>query len=106
MDTANLQEHEILQVSYTNAKGEPSNRHIIPTRVPEDFIKAVDVSDLDSNKREAMQLLLKEYSKYVNQSLETIHSFEDWFEVTVGQPIEMDVKWRTFKLDKLDLIEE
>lgn len=105
IDTRSVQKHELLDVTYTNAKGEYSERTIIPTTVPPSNIKAIDVTGMDDEKREAIQTLLKEYSHYVEQCMETVYTFEDWFNHISGEKPTEEIQWRTFSIDKLDVNE-
>jgi len=105
-----LKSHEIQNIKYTKDLGrsgeisrvEITERTIIPTFVPKPNIKAVDVTDLSPEDRDALLALLIEYNEYVVSKTESIFNFEDW--VAHSALVDIQPKWRTFKLDNLTLI--
>lgn len=108
-----LKQHEVAHVRYTKNKqvddvlsvGSVTDRTIIPTFVPPQNIKAIDVSDMCELEQEGVCALLKEYSEYYNTMAKTIFSFNDWLEHT-HQIDHSDIKWRTFKLEGLKEVED
>ena len=91
-----LKEGVVQQIVYGDSDGK---RDIIPTFVPDQNVKAIDVTDLSFDKKNDMEFLVQEYAEYVEQASKTIFNFEDWVELTKGKNI--SPKWRTFKLSNL-----
>jgi hypothetical protein len=64
--------------------------------VPKDSLRAIDVSDLTSEQQRAMAELVSGYKNYLAERMATVFKFEDW--VAQTQNLEVQPKWRTFKL--------
>lgn len=80
------------------------DRTVIPTFVPNlDNFKAVDVSELSEEARAEMLELLEEYHQYYTDRAKAIFNFEDWVEHSRGGKLK--VKWRTFNLDRTELLD-
>jgi hypothetical protein len=103
-----LKANKLAHIRYTREtsiggiKGEIKERVIVPTYVPGDTIKAIDVSDLDALQAMEIRILTEEYGAYVQSKTNTIFSFEDWLD-HIGQS-KIDLKWRTFKLSNTKVI--
>ncbi len=81
---------------------ETTHRVIVPTYVPSENIKALDVSDLKPLEAMELRMLMEEYTTYVESKTKTIFNFEDWLDHT-GQK-SYDLKWRTFKPEQTHVI--
>jgi hypothetical protein len=88
-----------VRIGYTNAKGESSERWIVPTFVPLQNIKALDVSDLSEENRELMEQLVQEHLKYRDEHAKLALDFAEWVKQETGTAIEP--KYRTFKIDSI-----
>lgn len=86
-------------------KGEHSERWIIPTFIPKANIKALDVSHLDEEQREAMVELWAEYQNYYRAAVDALFDFETWVEHSTNENIDENIKWRTFNPEKITLLE-
>lgn len=100
----NLKTNQIAHIEYTNAREELTERHIIPTFVPEPRIKALDVTDLSEDERDELKTLYEEYTQYYNDFVRQIFSFDDWVNHTHNKDIS-DLKWRTFKINKTKILD-
>ena len=88
---------EITDILYlSESKNELTQRTIIPTFVPRQTIKSIDVSDLTPDQRLELQALYREYAKYYDDFIINAFNFETWVEHTKGQTI--SPKWRAFIL--------
>lgn len=76
-----------------------SSRTIVPTSVPNDSVKAIDVTDLPPTQRLHMAKLASEYQQYVALQQARMFTFEDWAAHTHDEHVEPT--WRTFKLSGL-----
>lgn len=85
-------------------KGEVTDRAIIPTYIPGDAVKALDVSDLSETQALELQNFSIEYAKYVEEKMNTVFSFEDWISHTQSTKSTPTLKYRTFKLNSLEVI--
>lgn len=95
-----LTENKITSIVYeSKSKGEISSRVIVPTSVPADFVRAIDVSDLQPQEREEMAQLYAEYREYREEFMSRLFNFETWVEHTKNKSV--TPKWRAFKLDGL-----
>lgn len=94
-----LQESKITPVTYDSTTKGKSDRVIIPTFVPNDVVRAIDVTDLDAAERQAMANLYEAYKQYREAAAATLFNFETWVEHQTGKQI--DVKWRAFKVSGL-----
>ncbi len=84
-------------------KGEVTDRVILPTYIPGDSVKALDVSTLTESEALKLQEYHEEYAEYVQNKMSTIFNFEDWLSHTKGKDIS-DLKYRTFKVDSIEVI--
>lgn len=87
----------------SRGKGEVTERVIIPTYVPSQNIKALDVTSLSSEDREELLDIWKAYEEYRDTQINALYNFEDWYDHT--QPTENKVepvKWRTFIPDNVE----
>lgn len=88
---------------YKGHIGEISERVILPTYIPSDNVKALDVSSLTEAEALKLQSYYEEYVEYVETKMATIFNFEDWLDHTKGRTYP-DLKYRTFKVDSLLVI--
>lgn len=99
-----MKHNELTHVRYTKRSGDVSERYIIPTFIPQQNIKAIDVTELGEQEREQVVKFLEQYANYYQQAINKVFSFEDW--VSHTQNVEgLNVKWRTFNIDRLEPIE-
>lgn len=99
-----LKSGERATIMYTSAsKGETTKRVIIPSYVPNDSIKALDVSELTEAEQLSTQLFFAEYVAYQEERRATSFTFEDWLQQTHN--VDISAKWRTFKLGGIINIE-
>jgi len=91
-----LVEATVTPVVYEKSTSETSDRVIIPTYVPTDAVKAIDVTELEPAERQEIAALYKEYAEYKESFVNRMFNFEDWLEHTQG--VSYDLKWRTFKV--------
>lgn len=95
-----LHEGQLNNIVYKSAsKEEVTDRVIIPTFVPSDNVKAIDVTDLPGNERVEILDLVNQYAAYKKQFMENMFSFETWVEHTKGKALAP--KWRTFTTDRI-----
>lgn len=90
-----LVKHNVATIKYTKANGEESNRDIIPTFVPGN-VKALDVSDMDVDTKELLLSRLEDYSKYTQEIMSTMMTFDKWLEATHSKKPIDGIQWRTF----------
>lgn len=83
-------------------KGEKTDRVVIPTYIPGDAVKALDVSHLKEQEAFEIQRLHDDYVSYVEGKMKTIFSFEDWIDHTQTKTV--DLKYRTFKSENLEVV--
>jgi hypothetical protein len=91
-----LNESEITSIVYEKDSGEQSARVIIPTSVPKDLIRALDVSELEPAERQDLLNLYTEYKQYTAAFLENMFNFETWVDHTHNRTVKP--KWRAFKV--------
>lgn len=103
---------ELTHIQYEKAtdlgggrKGEITERYVIPTFVPQPNIKALDVTDLSEEERDELQELYAEYAEYYTNAVRSLFSFEDWVTHTRGEDAKPDVKWRTFKMENVKVLD-
>lgn len=90
-------------VRYTKGNGETTERTIIPTYLPQpryQNVKALDVTDLDSEEREVLETAVREYNEYLEAQRQTLFTFEEFVDHTRQTTVRP--KWRTFKPDQLE----
>jgi hypothetical protein len=92
-----LEQGVLVDIVYlSESKKELTTRRIIPTFVPRQTIKSIDVSDLSPEDRASMLALYDEYTKYYEAFLDNAFNFETWAEHAKG--IHISPKWRAFRL--------
>lgn len=94
--------HELAHIKY---KGETDQRVVIPTYVPSTNMKAIDVTALSDDERDALQILLRGYDEYYKACAKNIFSFEDWMSHVTGETNLPEVSWRTFRLENTEKID-
>lgn len=94
-----LVENEITSIVYEKESGDTSARVILPTQVPKDLIRAIDLSELDPAQRAELAQMYVEYKEYVSTYMEKMFNFETWAEHTQNK--EIKPKWRAFKVSGL-----
>jgi len=88
---------EFVDIVYeSETKKEVSKRTVIPTFVPRQTMKSIDVSELSLGEQVEMQALYREYTKYYDDFIINAFNFETWVEHTKGKTIAP--KWRAFIL--------
>lgn len=104
---AKLEENKI---QYTKANGDISTRTIIPIWVPKPHlanVKSIDVTSLSVSQRNTVKKIAEDYVMYVDGRMNDTLSFDDFLSVMGNDkdaPSSL-FKWRTFKPDKIELIE-
>jgi hypothetical protein len=97
--------HKVSTIRYTKDTGETTARTIIPTFVPHQNIKAVDVTDLSADDTERMEVLVREYYEdYLEARKATTFTLEDWLHATGELDMSSKVKYRTFKMKNVEEI--
>lgn len=99
-----LENHKAVDITYNKRVGgsgelkrfEITDRTIIPTHLPTDSFKALDVTGLTESDVSVMEKQLAEYAEYYEAVVNTVFSFEDWISLTYGEGADENVKWRTF----------
>lgn len=94
-----MKEHQISNVEYVDKKNEKSTRTIIPYKIPEENIRAIDVSDLPEGEREEMRQYLTEYNNYIKSLENQRFTLEDFISHSKGK--EIKPKWRFFNKDRI-----
>lgn len=99
-----LKKSQVAQITYEKDSkgGEPTSRTVIPTYVPGDFVRAVDITELSQEQQDKMVDLYQQYQRYCDMFMSTMFNFETWLEHTRNTYIKP--KWRTFKPDKLKIV--
>jgi len=97
-----IKAHTVQKITYKKSAADISERYIVPVSVPGN-IKALDVSDLDEEKRSEVGEYCKEYNEYLKQHMKQAFSFEDWLAHT--QNVDFRAKWRTFKPEQTEVSE-
>lgn len=95
----NLIENQMTSIVYEKEGGETSARVIIPTHVPKDLIKAIDLSETDPVQRAEIANRYEEYKQYVAAQLKNMMTFEGWVSHSYNE--EYKLKWRSFKVSGL-----
>ena len=93
-----LTEAKITRMNYNEA-GEQTTRTVIPMSVPKDFMRAIDVAELDPEAQQRMETLIAEYKEYMATIMKSAFTFENWVDHTYNE--EITPKWRSFKLAKI-----
>lgn len=101
-----LKQYELQNIRYSKidpTKGvQFTERVIVPTFVPKDNIKAIDVSDLSEDQQQDVLQYLQEYAEYVKEFQQSMFKFEDW--VAHTKNIYIEPKWRTFKKENTKVL--
>ncbi len=107
-----MKSNELTHIQYEKAtdlgsgsKGEITERYVIPTFVPQPNMKALDVTELTEAEREEMAALFSEYSEYYKQQAKNIFTFEDWLSHTRGDDTDVEIKWRTFRMANVEVLD-
>jgi hypothetical protein len=105
-----MKQNKVAHVEYTRAtnlgsgkEGEVSDRYIIPTFIPQDNIKALDVTELTEDQRNEMQDLWEQYQAYYTAAVTALFDFETWVEHSTNKKV--TPKWRTFKKGNIKLLD-
>lgn len=109
-----LKSKEINKIRYTRSTnlgegeaGDVTERYIFPFFVPPPNVKAIDVTGWKKEAREDAAKIFREYAEYYEQQMKTVFTFEDWLEHRFGSKKAVDpVKWRTFKLENIEVLED
>lgn len=89
---------ETTTIVYVKTSGEMTVRDIIAIGVPQDQVKAIDVTGWDQVSCSVTESLVAEYNEYKESQIKKIFGFEDWLAHT-SRGSDYGFKWRTFKLD-------
>ena len=101
-----MKHNTIAHIEYTRStdiggvKGDTTERFIIPTYIPPQNIKALDVTQLNEDQRDELLTQWEEYQEYYSNQLQTLFSFNDWLEHTSNATT--NVKWRAFKPENIE----
>ena len=99
-----MKPYKLINIEYTKQlnenETETTRRAIIPTFVPQQNIKAIDVTDLPEDKQDELLEYLTEYNEYVKERQKQIFKFEDWLEHS--KSVYIEPKWRTFKIENTE----
>lgn len=105
-----MKQNQILHIEYTRAtnlgggeEGDVTERYIIPTFIPQENIKALDVTDLTEPERAKVQTLWEQYQEYYRAAAATLFDFETWVEHTTTETV--TTKWRTFKKENTKILD-
>lgn len=92
-----------VKIKYDKGNGEPvTERYIIPTNIPVDYISAFDVSELNEDEQKSFNELYNQYLEYVELYKKRMFKFEDWLE-HVNEDVGK-LKYRRFKIDKTEIL--
>jgi protocatechuate 3,4-dioxygenase beta subunit len=94
-----LSEAKLESIIYTDSKGDVTLRTIVPTSVPRDTVRAIDVSELPADDQRQVQVLVEDYKEYVAVHMNAMFNFEQW--CAHAHQISFDPKWRSFKVDSI-----
>ena len=105
-----MRKNELTTIRYTkvineSSKGdgvEETQRYIIPTTLPGNNIKALDVTDLPNEQRTQIAEYHIEYARYLSNHMKQAFSFEDWLSHSKG--VDFTPKWRTFKPNQTEIL--
>lgn len=86
-------------------KGELTERYVIPTFVPMPNMKALDVTNLSDEEQKELETAYGEYTLYYKLAASKIFTFEDWLTHSRGEDTTPELKWRTFKLDNMTVLD-
>jgi len=92
-----------MKIKYDKGDGSVvAEREIIPTNIPQDFISAFDVSELDKSDQQKLKDLYIAYGEYVDLFKKNMFSFENWLEHI--NETDIKPKWRRFTVDKTEIL--
>jgi len=92
-----------MKIKYDKGDGSViTEREIIPTNIPQDYISAFDVSDLNDDDKEKLKDYYVDYNEYVKLFKQNMFSFEDWLEHI--NETDIKPKWRRFTVDKTKIL--
>lgn len=95
-----LTENQVTTIVYENVnKGETTSRVVIPTSVPKDVVRAIDVDVLTAAERTDLLEMLLEYREYTKVYMDGMFNFETWAEHAKNRKLQ--VNWRSFKVSGL-----
>lgn len=98
-----MQEGQTYNVHYVSiVDGNETWRTIIPTVIPPEHIKAIDVSHLSPVQQETMSKLVSDYAEYKKAFVSRMFNLEDWIAHTTGQQVVLE--HRTFAINNLDVL--
>lgn len=98
METNNIT-HIEYEKTTGDRKGEITKRFVVPTYVPGNNMKAIDVTDLSEEEREEVVELHTEYVEYYKQAVANLFTFEGWLDHTRDN--HPNLKWRTFCMENV-----
>lgn len=75
---------------------------IIPTDIPLDNVKALNVSSCNQQERQIIKNMCSEYQNYLNEHISKAFNFEEWIEQSYPSFDVNNVKW--IKINKTDLV--
>lgn len=109
-----LKPKEINHIRYTRTTslgegetGEVTERYIFPFFVPSPNVKAVDITGFTEEAKGDVAKLFKEYVEYYEQQMKTVFTFENWLEHSRGPGAYVSpLKWRTFKAENIEVLED
>jgi len=81
-----------------------TERKIIPTSIPNDFISALEVTDLSESEVSNINTARAEYNSYVELFKKNMFTFENWLEHTNQTDVKSNLKYKRFKLDKTTFV--
>lgn len=81
-----------------------TERKIIPTSIPNDFISALEVTDLSESAISDINKARAEYNDYVDLFKKNMFTFENWLEHTNQTGVKSNLKYKRFKLDKTKFV--
>lgn len=81
-----------------------TERKIITTNIPADFISAIEVTELSDSEISDINNARTEYNEYVDLFKKNMFTFENWLEHTNQNEIKANLKYKRFKLDKTKFI--
>lgn len=106
-----MKSSKITHIQYEKAtniggeKGEITERYVIPTFVPVPNMKALDVTNMSDEERKEMETAYAEYTQYYKLAVSKLFTFEDWLTHSRGEKATPELKWRTFKLDNVKILD-
>jgi hypothetical protein len=77
-----------------------TERKIIPTNIPDDFISAIDVSSLNDKDIDNLIKSRLEYDQYAELFKKNMFKYSEWLEHTNQTEIKNNIKYRRFKINQ------